>query len=105
MDEDIQSHHYHMIIASLIYILMMQTDTGLSYSDLGCREQPLDSALVMEQSAGCGPDGVGQLNDDLVIFGYLNDGDICDDDDGARMIMVKCSFWITALAASGFKDM
>ena len=36
-----------------------QPDPGLSYSDLGCRSQPLDSAVIMEQSAGCGPDGVG----------------------------------------------
>jgi len=36
-----------------------EPDPGLSYSDLGCRSQPLDSAVIMEQSAGCGPDGVG----------------------------------------------
>ena len=32
----------------------------------------MDSVLVMEQSAGCGPDGIGQLNGDMVIFGYLD---------------------------------
>ena len=42
-----REHHLH------------QPDPGLSYSDLGCRSQPLDSAVIMEQSAGCGPDGVG----------------------------------------------
>ena len=74
-----------MNIASLIYI-DDQIDTGLGYSDLGCREQPMDSVLVMEQSDGCGPDGIGQLNDDMEIFGS---GDICDDDHGARMMMMK----------------
>ena len=44
----ISSEHYHH-----------QADPGLSYSDLGCRSQPLDTAVIMEQSAGCGPDGVG----------------------------------------------
>ena len=43
-----------------IMIFVSQTDAGLSYSDLGCRSQPVDLALVMEQSAGCGPEGAGQ---------------------------------------------
>ena len=41
-------------------IFVSQTDAGLSYSDLGCRSQPVDLALVMEQSVGCGPEGAGQ---------------------------------------------
>ena len=63
-----------MMVMTMVVILMMmiqhanfitcehyhyQADPGLSYSDLGCRSQPLDTAVIMEQSAGCGPDGVG----------------------------------------------
>ena len=63
-----------MMVMTMLVILMMmikhanfisrehyhyQADPGLSYSELGCRSQPLDSAVIMEQSAGCGPDGVG----------------------------------------------
>ena len=47
-----------IIIITMIFV--SQTDAGLSYSDLGCRSQPVDLALVMEQSAGCGPEGAGQ---------------------------------------------
>jgi len=36
-----------------------ETDIGVSYPDLGCRAQPVDSALPMDQSSGCGPDGIG----------------------------------------------
>ena len=49
---------FFQIIITMIFV--SQTDAGLSYSDLGCRSQPVDLALVMEQSAGCGPEGAGQ---------------------------------------------
>ena len=49
-------HHYFISQAD------NQTDIGVSYPDLGCRAQPVDSALPMDQSSGCGPDGIGHLD-------------------------------------------
>ena len=52
---------YLIVIVCLILNSYNQPDVGLSYSDLGCRAQPLDSAVIVEQSTGCGPDGLGLM--------------------------------------------